>query len=113
MTEYKITEIYTRERSCGAQGLRRFGVEFVIYAYHDDGYSGYGFAFVKQNDKFYFHDLGHCSCYGLFEEFTLKNPCRSLEDMFKVWKKSNFYDNKTEEISEILGIITEQFEGFK
>lgn len=108
--ELEIVEIYTRERVCIPDSLRMFNAESVIYAYHDDGYSGYGFAFIKINKKFYFHDMGHCSCYGAFEEFNKNDPCKSLKAMFKVWKKSNFYTIDITEINEILDIISEQWE---
>ena len=89
--------------------LLMFNVGFVIYAYHDDGYSGYGFAFMKIGNKFYFHDMGHCSCYGAFEEFNLNYPCKSLKAMFRRWKKSNFYTIDITEINEVLNIIKEQW----
>lgn len=107
-----ITEIYIRERACyGIERLVNLGIEFVIYAYHNDGYSGYGTAFAKKKNNWFYHDMGHCSCYGAWDEFTLDLKCNNMECLRKLWKKYNFYleEEYRGELEELITIIIEQF----
>jgi hypothetical protein len=48
----------------------KYGLEEIpehdvfVYYYETAPYEGSGFAAWKNGDKFGYHDLGHCSCYG-------------------------------------------------
>lgn len=55
-------------------------IEFAVYDYTNEGYEGYGNCLASKGNSWYTHNLGHCSCYGPFEEFDLKQPFNSLEE---------------------------------
>lgn len=49
------------------------GINFsiLVYSYEYGGYEGSGFAAWKVGSKWYYHELGHCSCYGPLEHLNL------------------------------------------
>jgi hypothetical protein len=44
------------------------GHEWVVYDYEYGDYDGSGWAVSFSDGKYYLHNLGHCSCYGPFDE---------------------------------------------
>ena len=46
--------------------------DWIAYTYESGSYDGSGHAILKDGDKYYHHDLGHCSCYGPMEYFDEK-----------------------------------------
>jgi len=46
--------------------LRMYGVDcdVLFYWYEYYSYSGGGRLLMRDNNKWYLHDMGHCSCYG-------------------------------------------------
>ena len=76
-------------------------VDFLIYYYVDEGYEGYGNALFYKDGNWYTHYLGHCSCYGPFEEVDFEEPYEKLIDAIKYlhnadWSKS--FDKDIEEM---------------
>jgi len=59
--------------------LEDFGVTFVIYYYENEGYEGLGKCLAYKEGKWYTNDLGHCSCYGPFDNFP-ENTFDNIED---------------------------------
>jgi hypothetical protein len=57
--------------------------EYVVYDYGTGSYEGDGVAIIKQDGKFYQQNLGHCSCYGPWDNINLKKPYDSLDDLLK------------------------------
>lgn len=41
--------------------------EWCVYWYEDGGYDGNGIAYMCNNGKIYHKGLGHCSCYGAWD----------------------------------------------
>lgn len=56
------------------------GIDFMVYDYTQESYEGWGDALAYKDGKWYTHDLGHCSCYGPFEEFGLEIPFNTLTE---------------------------------
>lgn len=42
-------------------------IQWIVYHYTCGSYEGHGEAILKENNKYYYYDLGHCSCYGPLE----------------------------------------------
>jgi len=61
--------------------LENLGIEAAYYWYVCGSYEGSGQMIALKENKWYVHDLGHCSCYGPLEHFTLKNPLNSLDEI--------------------------------
>jgi hypothetical protein len=82
--------------SIGAKELSEYeikeldDVEFdlAVYSYESGSYDGSGFAVFKKGDMWFYHEMGHCSCYGpLSEVYSSKNMLVSFEDMEKIAEK--------------------------
>lgn len=43
------------------------------YSYFQGSYDGSGFAIWVRNNEYFYHELGHCSCYGPFENIAQSN----------------------------------------
>ena len=92
--------------------LEDFGIQFAIYYYESEPYSGLGQCLAYKDKKWYTHDLGHCSCYGPFDSFSLKKPFdtlkRAVRDLhMQDW--SNYYGITIERLHEeikLIGTIT-------
>lgn len=54
--------------------LENLGVDFAVYDYTAESYEGYGRCLLCKKEKWYIHDMGHCSCCGPFEELVLLSP---------------------------------------
>jgi hypothetical protein len=71
------------------------GTTHVIYCYKSGFYDGSGEALVKADGKWYRHSLGHCSCYGPWENMDTKNPlCDRLVDVEHTVSKECWQDLK-------------------
>jgi len=53
----------------------------VWYWYQTGSYDGQGGMVLRKDGKWYFHDLGHCSCYGPMEELE-----GALQDGSETWR---------------------------
>lgn len=42
-------------------------VDWFVYSYEYQWYEGSGFGIGKIGDKYFYHEMGHCSCYGPFD----------------------------------------------
>jgi len=74
------TIIVLNEEAYGAEELE---TDFLIYNHTCESYEGYGMALAQKNGKWYVHDMGHCSCYGPFDEFCFDKPYSTLEETIK------------------------------
>lgn len=67
----KIYKITTSDKLSEYE-LERFKektkAEWAVYDYEIGHYDGSGFMIWRKNKKYYYHDMGHCSCYGPTEE---------------------------------------------
>ncbi len=64
--------------------LEIYGVEFIVYYYGHEDYSGYGMALLYKDNKWFVHDMGHCSCYGPYEYLDFKTPVDSLDEVIRL-----------------------------
>jgi len=44
--------------------VEKLGAEWFVYFYLSGFYDGNGFVIWKEEDRYGYHDLSHCSCYG-------------------------------------------------
>ena len=65
------------------EDIEKLGADWLVYYYEAGDYEGSGFAVWKVKDKFYYHDMGHCSCYGPTEEMENTMPMDRIEDIEK------------------------------
>lgn len=69
--------------------VRRLDFDLFVYSYQYESYEGSGFAAWKKGDKYFYHELGHCSCNGPTDGITTScNAPVTFEDLIKVAEKS-------------------------
>jgi hypothetical protein len=71
------------------EDVKKLDADIFVYAYETGSYEGSGFAIWKKDDKYYYHELGHCSCYGPTENLgSSKNMPLTFEQVKEVAEKS-------------------------
>ncbi len=70
--------------------IEKLGAEWLVYYYEYGNYDGSGFAVWKVGKKLYYHDMGHCSCYGPTDEMENRMPVDDIESIEKLAKNYNF-----------------------
>lgn len=63
------------------------GLDFdlLVYAYENHGYEGSGFAVWKKGDKYFYHEMGHCSCNGAWDMASeSKRVPHTLEQILEI-----------------------------
>jgi hypothetical protein len=80
--------------------IEKLGADWCVYYYKSGDYEGSGFAVWRKDGKFYYHDMGHCSCYGPTEEMDNVGGFEKLEDIKKFANNYNFGKEVIEEIKE-------------
>ena len=70
--------------------------DIFVYFYEYECYEGSGFSVWKNGDKFGYHYLGHCSCYGPLENID-SNAIYTLEEVEDIVKQ-NYDANKGPEV---------------
>ncbi|MFX1445768.1 MAG: hypothetical protein ACFFHV_20320 [Promethearchaeota archaeon] len=107
MKRNEIVEIYLKQKTCDLEynldKFERLGIDFIVYYYEDGGYEGLGVAFLKWNNKWYYHNMEHCSCYGPFDTFEGETYFNDLESLLSYAKHENWsgYDYQLETIYQI------------
>lgn len=75
-------KVYRRGDDAGEPNIRN--AVWVAYYYEVGDYCGSGNCLVKyDNGKFYYGDLGHCSCYGPWEDVETKAGIETWEEVIK------------------------------
>lgn len=74
--------------------------DWFVYYYEHGSYEGTGFAVWKKDNKYYYDDLGHCSCYGPTDGLKNTGGYDSLEDIDKIDKNYNEGENVMKFIKE-------------
>ena len=88
--------VILNETAYDEDDLQKFGIQFAMYYYEQSSsYEGLGICLAFKDNLWYTHDLGHCSCYGPFDGFNLKEPFEKLKDAirdfhYKDW--SRYFD---------------------
>lgn len=110
LDKYYITEIYLHERCCCQNILHKYNIGFCVYYYKNEGYEGYGIAFLKHKyfNLWFYHDLGHCSCYNAFDYFKASISFKSLETLKEYAIKNDWSEEYSEIIKTIYQICKEQ-----
>lgn len=80
--------------------VEKLNVDWFVYYYEYGDYEGNGFAVWKKDGKYFYGDLGHCSCYGPTENLS-SIPYDRLEDIAK------FADNYNKG-QEVINLIREK-----
>jgi len=81
---------------------------WLVYWYEEGSYEGNGEAVALGKDgKLYGYDLGHCSCYGPFDDYGSNREDVALADLLEV--KDNIHDQDWHEaiktkVKELLGV---------
>ena len=65
--------------------IARINFDLFVYSYERGSYDGSGFAIWRVGGKWFYHELGHCSCYGPFERIDLsKNVGMKFKDIARI-----------------------------
>ena len=73
------------------KNIEKLEADWCVYYYKSGSYEGSGFAVWKKYNKFYYHDMGHCSCYGPTDEMKrVGGGLEKLEDIEKFASKYNY-----------------------
>lgn len=81
----------TKIVSLGEEETVPSGIEFdlFVYKYGYESYEGHGFAAWRKDGKYFYHEMGHCSCNGPWEDFNAsKNVEVTLEQLKEIAEKS-------------------------
>lgn len=69
---HKIKE----EVGYGEESLNELGADYIVFSYVNGGYDGSGFLVGKKGDKYFYHEMGHCSCNGPLD--GIENSAKAL-----------------------------------
>jgi len=53
--------------------LEELGIDEVWYWYVSGSYEGSGQMIIRKEDKYYLHNMSHCSCYGPLDEIDMSD----------------------------------------
>lgn len=87
-------------------GFGSLDFEWIVYDYEECHYDGHGEAVALGKDgKLYFHDMGHCSCFGPFDEFP-NGGSMSVEDFLLQGEvvTDTTKDNVRQKVEELLKV---------
>lgn len=86
--------------------LKKIDLIFFVYSYETAPYEGSGFGVGKIGDKYFYHEMGHCSCYGPLDRIEDSSKMLlSFEDIKKISEKS--YGDYAKDV---IQYITEKYE---
>lgn len=88
---------YDRDR------LKKDKVDIFVYWYASGSYEGSGKAIFCVGNKWFYHDLGHCSCYGPIENISYSNPKDTVQEL---------YDNCSDELKKELKPVYDRAKDF-
>lgn len=77
--------------------------EWIVYEYKSESYEGGGHAILYDEEKYYHHDMGHCSCYGPMEHFEPNAPYGSLKKL-----RESFSKGLLEEVQPLFDFIKQK-----
>lgn len=84
-----------------SKGIEKLQADWFVYSYKNDGYEGSGFAIWKKDDKYYYDDLGHCSCYGPTEKIEYGIPYNSIDDI-RVISRNYAYSDYSKKVLDFI-----------
>ncbi len=72
--------------------VEKLEFDLMVYGYENGGYDGSGFAAFKKGDKWFYQELGHCSCNGPLENVSMSaNMVVSLDQVISL-AEGNYSD---------------------
>ena len=84
--------------------------EEVLYAMYDiDGYEGSADVIYRNGNKFYWVSGGHCSCYGLEDQWDPEEY--SAELFVAAWDKSNWRNIPTSVLDRVKEFLENKYNG--
>jgi hypothetical protein len=81
----------SKEYDC--PNIQKLGCKWFVYYYQSGDYEGSGFAVWKKGRKFFYSDLGHCSCYGPTEK--LESIDYTFKEITKIASNYESYGSKS------------------
>ena len=99
------TKIYRIEESdelgdYELEDIEKLNARWLVYYYEEGDYEGSGFAVWESDGKLYYHDMGHCSCYGPTEEMKNVMPIENISEIEKFADNYNSGDKVVEFIKD-------------
>jgi len=79
-----------------------FDFDFLVYAYESGSYDGSGFAVWKRDKDFFYHEMGHCSCYGPWDQVEKSNGVVCTFDQIKSLIKDNYYNDHAKTVIDFI-----------
>lgn len=65
--------------------IKKLEADWFVYYYESGCYDGQGFAIWKKDEKYFYSNLGHCSCYGPTDDLN-SIPYSNFGDIEKIGK---------------------------
>lgn len=79
--------------------LEKINFSLFVYSYEGGSYDGSGFSVGKIGDKWFYHELGHCSCNGPTDGVdTSSNVLHDLNQIEELVEKNYSYSNHAGEV---------------
>lgn len=80
------------------KNVNKLEADWFVYRYWHESYEGSGMAIWKKDGKYFYCNLGHCSCNGPTEDLS-SIPYDSLDDIEKIMSN---YDDKDKEVLKLI-----------
>lgn len=80
---YGITSVLTDEEIKKLTGDDGNGIEEIRYWYCYGDYEGNGQMLILKDKKWYYHSMGHCSCYGPLDEISFNVGYSTLPELME------------------------------
>ena len=69
--------------------VKELKADWFVYYYKTGDYDGSGFCVWRKDTKFFYTDMGHCSCYGPTDDL-ISIPYNSIDDIEKIAGNSDY-----------------------
>lgn len=67
--------------NCELEQLNELNIQKAWYWYGEGDYEGTGYILMLKDNKYYVHDMGHCSCYGPLEDINFSRGYDSFDEI--------------------------------
>ena len=91
LSDYDLKKSFYLKEELG----HKVDADKFIYAYEQHTYDGSGIAVWNRGDKWYYHYLGHCSCYGPTEGiWQADNASFTKDEIIKILEAEYNYNEE-------------------
>lgn len=80
------------------------GIDIAVYSYFSGSYEGSGTLLFQKNNKWFYHDMGHCSCYGPLDGLHNINDDTGVESLIDI------LDNFSEELRATVYVLVSSYD---